>query len=72
MLKLQQVLSARIDKHTFIAYKYKRGYLIRKERYGIVWNEYESFAEVIESLKWFEYDCNHPEDDFDGDEPIPF
>jgi len=72
---LRQVLTARFEKNTFTAYKYKKGYLIRKVKlndnvFVTVWNEYDSFAAVVESLKWFERDTYLREDD--DDDALPF
>ena len=70
---LKQVLTARFDKNTFTVYKYKNGFLIRKVKLNdnvfiTLWNEYDSFAAVIESLKWFEVE-SRPQDD---DDALPF
>lgn len=66
---LKQILFAKFGDNTFTVYKYKNGYLIRKDRVQVVvWDEYDSFAAVIESLKYFE-SCSCHEDDDDG---IPF
>lgn len=66
---LKQVIFARFGDNSFTAYKYKNGYLIRKDKVAVVvWDEYDSFAAVIESLKYFEYDSRKQDDD-DG---IPF
>jgi hypothetical protein len=68
-MQLKQILFARFGDNTFTVYKYKKGYLIRKDRVQVVvWDEYDSFAAVIESLKYFESMSCH-EDDDDG---IPF
>lgn len=54
---LKQVLFAKFYDNTFTVYKYKNGYLIRKTKTSVtIWNEYDSFAIVIESLKRFELD----------------
>ena len=71
---LRQVLTARFDKNTFTAYKYKNGYLIRKVKlndnvFVTIWDEYDSFSAVVESLKWFERDTYLRDDD---DDALPF
>jgi hypothetical protein len=67
---LRQILHAKFHNNTFTAYKYKDKYLIRKEKlngiFTVMWNEYDSFPAVLESLKYFELDTRE-----DGD-PLPF
>ena len=68
-MHLKQILFAKFGDNSFTVYKYKNSYLIRKDRVQVVvWDEYDSFAAVIESLKYFE-SCSCHEDDDDG---IPF
>jgi hypothetical protein len=70
IMYLKQILFAKFGDNSFTVYKYKSGYLIRKDKIQVtIWNEYDSFAAVIESLKHFECDSRHKDED--GDE-IPF
>ena len=67
---LRQILHAKFHNNTFTAYKYKDKYLIRKEKlngiFTVMWNEYDSFPAVLESLKYFELDRGEVGD------PLPF
>lgn len=69
---LKQVLFAKFDDdYTFTVYKYKNGYLIRKTKTSVtIWDEYDSFASVVESLKWFE--VSYRSKDMNDDDIIPF
>ena len=53
-MKLTQILFAKfLDGTTYVAYRYKSGYLCRiKSPYLTLWSEWESFNEVMKDIRY--------------------